>query len=340
MGYGGLTGIVTGVSGGSVTQTGATAAFVRQVAIWDPVPSQFGSYSVGVLSGNVAGTVTGAVASFAQDTLLGSTLFTFAMTANDGANLVTTANDITNATHTVLDSVLNSFGASNIHTRTFAATNAGVIKNPSWSGTAHLSTTGPSFIIDSTTAGHISVGDIVQGAGVPGKIIIQSLTSGVADQPGATYLTPSPAGSVNLATQAMNTANPIIVRFNNSGDYEALLCFEVANVTATPLAGHTGQALSLVTGTDAATSGTAACGAVPILMIGIAVNGNDAHSPWVPSVGTGFANYTTAWLFNLAQASLAYEYQTFANPGTKAATFTPSGGTDDFTVMMIALTSL
>lgn len=313
------------------------AASIRQVAIWDPAPSQFGAFTVGTLSGNVAdSSAQGSYALFAQDTLPGSALVTFAMTANDGANLVTNACDIVNGQHTIVDSVLNLFGASNIHTRTFIKPNAGVLKTQSWVGTGHMTSAGPSFVIDSTTSGHINVGDVVQGAGVPNKVVIQSLFGGVADQPGATYITPAPAGSVNIATQAMSTANPILVRYNNSGDYEAMLCFEVTGVTANPLVGHAAQALNTVNGADTATSGTFACGSSPVLMLGIAVNGNDASNPWVPSVGTGFANYTTAWMFNLAQPSLAYEYNTFANPGTKAATFTPHGA-DDFTVHMLAL---
>jgi len=134
----------------------------------------------------------------------------------------------------------------------------------------------------------------------------------------------------------MNTANSIIVRYNNSGDFEGMIAMEVTGVSASPLAGHTAQTLTTVSGTDAATSGAVACGSSPVLMIGVAFNGNDASSPFAPAQGTGFAHRTAALLFNQGQGLAAYEYNNFANPGTKAATFTPSGA-DDFTVHMVAL---
>lgn len=310
---------------------------VRQVALWDPAPSNFGSFSVGVLSGNVAGAnATGSYALFAQDTLPGSALVSFVMTAYDGANVVTNACDITNGVHSIVDSVLNTFGSSNMHTRSFIKANAGVLKSAAWVGTGHISSAGPVFVIDTTTSGHISIGDVVVGASVPHGCVIQSLFSGTADQPGATYILPAPAGSVNISSQAMSTANPIIVRYNNSGDYEGMICLEVTGVDPNPLVGHAAQALSLVSGTDAATSGTAPCGSAPVIIVAAAFNGNDAVSPWAPAQGTGFASWTSALVFNLAQALAAYEYQNFQNPGTKAGTFTPSGA-DDFTVMMVAL---
>lgn len=311
---------------------------VRQMAFWDPNPSNFGSFTVGTLSGIVAdASAVGSYVTFALDTLPGSAIVLVVMTAYDGTNLVTNACDTINGSYTLVDDVLNTFGSSNMDSKSFILPNAQILKAAGWSGTAHLTTGGPSFIIDSTTSGHISIGDVVQGAGVPHGCVIQSLTSGTPDQAGAVYNLPSPAGSVNISSEAMSTANSVLVRYNHSGDYEGMIAFEITGVSANPLVGHAAQALSLVTGTDAATSGVASCGSSPILMIGVAINGNDGHSPYAPNVGTGFANWATALQFNLGQALSSYEYQNFANPGSKAATFTPSGATDDFTVHMLAL---
>jgi hypothetical protein len=120
-------------------------------------------------------------------------------------------------------------------------------------------------------------------------------------------------------------------------DYIGTVAVEVTGVLAASLAGHTGAvATPGGSGTDNISSGTAALGSAPVIIVAIA---NSDSNGLLASVGTGFTSALATWQWDGAGPSARVESRNVANPGTAGATF-DAVGADTLGCLMVALLDL
>jgi hypothetical protein len=297
---------------------------VRQYIAMDPVPSNG--------SGTVSGGVNGFLITSPTATLLGSTIIVFAACASGAGSSVTGVTDSNSGTpntgtYTSIDH-RNHLSIAGEDNGTYYLQNAASIPAGDRGAATGGSTT---TLIDSTKAWSTN-----QWAG-----------KNVYDQTNGTTVSVISNTATTLtfaATTAVAAGHPYAVggyvRVLMSGfdDYNAAIVIEATGVVTTGgLAGHNSGSGALVSGTDNATSGTAALGANPVLVIGFGINETETCTTWVPATGTGFTSLGTSWQWDTAQVALRTEYKNVANPGTMAATFSPSGS-DTYDTFMVALT--
>lgn len=135
-------------------------------------------------------------------------------------------------------------------------------------------------------------------------------------------------------------------------EWQGLMLLEIANVPASCYLGVNGnlQTGYTATTTDGITSNTIAGGGVRAILLGFGMALGDQGVPnggsglGRPNAGTGFSTVSEIWNWhgeeNTSNAPAAIvTYKNYSSMGTVAATFTGTGGTDDYSSIAIALQS-
>jgi hypothetical protein len=287
------------------------ASSLSQTAFWDPNPSTNG----------VADSAF--VVTFANATVTGSTLVSCGTISNFAGTTITAVADSVNGAWTTVDHKTDTGNQDGI---TSYLQNAGSVG----AGSNGLATGGSATTLVDTSKSWTTN----QWAG-KNLFNLSNVTNVTVSSNTATTLTfPSTSASASGNVYAVGD----YVKFTTSAfdDYPGGVIAEVAGVVTTGgLAGHN-AAIATVSGTNSATSGTAALGSSPVMVLGFSFNDSTGTSPYEPAAGTGFTSAGTGWQWNLSGPTIRMEYENVANPGTKAATFTPSGS-DNFVTFMVAL---
>jgi hypothetical protein len=134
--------------------------------------------------------------------------------------------------------------------------------------------------------------------------------------------------------------------------WQGLVVMEVANVPAAPLIGSVKNLQKNISSTAAnlITSTPIAGGTNKAILIGLSMVTGDQNTAnggsglGRPNVGTGFTKYLEAWNWmgaeNTSNApSAMIAYRNSSSLGSAAVTMTPTGGTDDYVSLAVALKS-
>jgi hypothetical protein len=134
--------------------------------------------------------------------------------------------------------------------------------------------------------------------------------------------------------------------------WQGLVVMEVANVSPTPLIGSVKNLQKNIssTTTDLITSTAIAGGINNAILIGLSMVTDDQNAAnggsgkGRPNAGTGFTDYLETWNWQGAEntsnsPSAMVVYRNSSSLGDAAVTMTPTGGTDDYVTLAIALQS-
>lgn len=137
---------------------------------------------------------------------------------------------------------------------------------------------------------------------------------------------------------SLTNAQAITATYSTSVTYRGLIIVEVTGVPTSGVIVGSSAALnnSVAPGTNNITTGTAALGSSPILLLGVSQNVTGVAATQVPLAGTLDTSIATGWQWAIGQVTARVETQNVANPGTLAALFS-SQGSDNYIGLMIGL---
>lgn len=273
--------------------------------------------------------------SFPTTTTAGNTLAVYAVGSIDTGYTITGVGDNVNGAYTLVKhSADTGAGNQNLDYYHFPSAAAVSSQTASFTGTIVGST---QVLTVTGCTGTLHVGDIIQASGITSHstdtVQILSFLTGTGGN--GTYQLTSHA-TTNIGPVSMTAASAVYVTYSGQSDYVAMMMMEITGVGSVINSAATVNQTISGTTTDSITSGTQALGSSPAFIIGFCA---EQSGTTAALVGTGFTspNGTTGYFYyNTGVANLTMEYGTFSNPGTHAATFTPSVSGSTYDTMMIA----
>jgi len=292
------------------------ASSIVQVFGSDPTPS-----NIGDIAGNRFVAVTN------TPTTATNTLWCICCIANFSSNVISSVKDSVNGSWTQLDIINGRDVAVNdaLSVGSFYFPNAASIP-AGFKGTA---TGGSTTTIVCTGAGWTTN----QWVGLP----VLNYSNGDSVRTVASNTN----DTITLTTTAFSTANGnlfvvggwVEIGVSGNDDFDASSIVEVTGVTSTPLLGHHAGQASLTAGTDNVTSGNAALGSSPCIILGLSIASENLTS--VPATGTGNTSQATVWKWDQAQFNARIQFRNVSNPGTTGSNFSALS-TDFYQTVMVA----
>jgi hypothetical protein len=249
------------------------------------------------------------------------------MVAYDGGNLVQSVNDITNGAYTKIDEVLDSDSVENADSVSYYKASASPITAGAFVGTASAS--GTTLTVSAVTSGSMPYNAALSGSGVPANLWSPSRGSGTGGT--GTYVLSATSTISSTTITASNTIFPTYVGF---GDYSGCVAMELTGVTT--LVGHAAQRQTSIASGSTISSGTAALGSSPVIIVVACINISEAGGTYVPLASSGWTSDGTSWAFDLSQNILRVAHKVVLNPGTTDGNCVAQGSSSDSYITFMA----